>query len=107
VVATYGGKHLNSPNDVAAHSDGSVWFTDPPFGEQMYEGVAGGPGNQAGHLRSRVGQPADIGTLKRELPASRAFRLPFASPIPEGERGDGAFHPMSLMDLAMRSKTSR
>jgi gluconolactonase len=66
-------KHLNSPNDVVAHPDGSVWFTDPPFGEQMYEGVpdaAGGPGNQAGHLRSNVGQPADIGALKRELPAN-------------------------------------
>lgn len=23
---------LNSPNDVVVHSDGSVWFTDPPYG---------------------------------------------------------------------------
>jgi gluconolactonase len=73
IADSYGGKHLNSPNDVVAHPDGSVWFTDPPFGEQIYEGVpdaAGGPGNPAGHLRSSVGQPADIGTLKRELPAN-------------------------------------
>jgi gluconolactonase len=27
-----GGKRLNSPNDVVVKSDGSVWFTDPPFG---------------------------------------------------------------------------
>lgn len=26
------GKPLNSPNDVVVKSDGSVWFTDPPFG---------------------------------------------------------------------------
>ena len=26
------GKRLNSPNDVVVSSDGSVWFTDPPFG---------------------------------------------------------------------------
>src|SRR6202023_3089498 len=26
------GKPLNSPNDVAVKSDGSIWFTDPPFG---------------------------------------------------------------------------
>lgn len=26
------GKRLNSPNDVVVASDGSVWFTDPPFG---------------------------------------------------------------------------
>jgi len=25
-------KRLNSPNDVVVKSDGSIWFTDPPFG---------------------------------------------------------------------------
>jgi gluconolactonase len=28
----YQGKRLSSPNDVVVKSDGSVWFTDPPFG---------------------------------------------------------------------------
>ena len=28
----YQGKPLNSPNDVVVASDGSIWFTDPPFG---------------------------------------------------------------------------
>lgn len=28
----YEGKRLNSPNDVVVRSDGSVWFTDPPYG---------------------------------------------------------------------------
>ena len=33
------GKPLNSPNDVVVKSDGSVWFTDPPFGIlSNYEG---------------------------------------------------------------------
>jgi gluconolactonase len=33
------GKLLNSPNDVVVKSDGSVWFTDPPFGiSSFYEG---------------------------------------------------------------------
>jgi len=27
-----GGKRLNSPNDVVVRSDGTVWFTDPPYG---------------------------------------------------------------------------
>ena len=30
----YQGKRLNSPNDVVAKSDGSVYFTDPPYGVQ-------------------------------------------------------------------------
>jgi gluconolactonase len=34
------GKRLNSPNDVVVKSDGSIWFTDPPFGLQSeYEGA--------------------------------------------------------------------
>lgn len=28
----FDGKRLSSPNDVIVKSDGSVWFTDPPFG---------------------------------------------------------------------------
>src|SRR6186997_2630673 len=26
------GRRLNSPNDVVVKSDGSIWFTDPPYG---------------------------------------------------------------------------
>ncbi|MBL6457584.1 SMP-30/gluconolactonase/LRE family protein [Belnapia sp. T6] len=37
---SYQGKRLNSPNDVVVKSDGSVWFTDPPFGTYaFYEGI--------------------------------------------------------------------
>ncbi len=36
---TFDGKRLNSPNDVVAKSDNSIWFTDPPFGLLgFYEG---------------------------------------------------------------------
>ena len=39
LLASYGDKPLNAPNDVVAHSDGSVWFTDPGWGvEGYYEG---------------------------------------------------------------------
>ncbi len=35
----YGGKRLNSPNDVVVKSDDSIWFTDPHYGIAMdYEG---------------------------------------------------------------------
>jgi gluconolactonase len=36
---SYQGRKLNSPNDVVVKSDGSIWFTDPPFGiSGYYEG---------------------------------------------------------------------
>ena len=55
---SFEGKRLNSPNDVVPHPDGSYWFTDPPYGGQLYEGApdaAGGPSNQAGRLKNRAG----------------------------------------------------
>jgi gluconolactonase len=32
IADSYAGRRLNSPNDVVCRSDGSIWFTDPPFG---------------------------------------------------------------------------
>lgn len=32
VVDRYQGRRLNSPNDVIVKRDGSIWFTDPPYG---------------------------------------------------------------------------
>ncbi|WP_267355363.1 MULTISPECIES: SMP-30/gluconolactonase/LRE family protein [unclassified Methylobacterium] len=65
------GKPFNSPNDVVQHTDGSYWFTDPPYGGQLYEGLpdeAGGPSNPQGHLNPRLGQPAGVVAFRRELP---------------------------------------
>jgi len=71
IADSYNGKHFNSPNDIAAHPDGSYWFTDPPYGGQLYEGqpdTAGGPSNVSGRLKPRLGQHAEAGRFKRELP---------------------------------------
>ena len=32
VVDRYLGKRLNSPNDIVVKSDGTIWFSDPPYG---------------------------------------------------------------------------
>ncbi|MEO5732549.1 MAG: SMP-30/gluconolactonase/LRE family protein [Rubrivivax sp.] len=32
VVDCYQGRRLNSPNDIVVKSDGTIWFTDPPYG---------------------------------------------------------------------------
>jgi gluconolactonase len=44
LVERFEGARLNSPNDVVVKSDGSVWFTDPPFGILgWYEGLPARP----------------------------------------------------------------
>ena len=62
---SYGGKRLNSPNDVVPHPDGSVWFTDPPYGNSLYEGQP----DDRGTLLPRVGAP-DAGDQTQQLPNS-------------------------------------
>jgi gluconolactonase len=65
---SFGGRRLNSPNDVVVGADGTIWFTDPPFG------LPDGPDDP-----------------KRELPAG-VYRLPADPPIgdrPDAERMDG------------------
>ncbi|MEO3715689.1 SMP-30/gluconolactonase/LRE family protein [Roseateles flavus] len=48
LASHFEGRRLNSPNDVVVHSDGSVWFSDPPYGiESDYEGIRA-PQEQAG-----------------------------------------------------------
>lgn len=32
LVSHYQGRRFNSPNDVVVKSDGTIWFTDPPYG---------------------------------------------------------------------------
>ncbi|WP_428194556.1 SMP-30/gluconolactonase/LRE family protein [Deinococcus saxicola] len=42
LVGEYQGRRLNSPNDVVVARDGSIWFTDPPYGLiQPHEGYGG------------------------------------------------------------------
>ena len=69
----FNGKKFNSPNDVVAHPDGSYWFTDPPYGGQLYEGepdAPSGASNAAGKLNPRIGQPAGFVPGNRELPTN-------------------------------------
>lgn len=44
IANRYDGRRLNSPNDIVCKSDGSIWFTDPPFGILgYYEGHVAEP----------------------------------------------------------------
>ena len=57
------------------HLDGSIWFTDPPYGDRFNEGhpdEAGGPTNPLGVSKPEGGAPIAgvIGGRKRELPTA-------------------------------------
>ena len=73
IADKYDGKTLNAPNDICAHPDGSIWFTDPGAGAGLSEGhpdVAGGPQNPTGLYDPRLGDPGTgLGeAVRRELP---------------------------------------
>jgi gluconolactonase len=40
----YEGQPFNSPNDAVVHPNGSIFFTDPPYGTQPVGGYEGNPG---------------------------------------------------------------
>ena len=74
----YDGKKLNSPNDLVYKSDGSLYFTDPPYGlptqgdsDPAKELKVNGVYRVAGALNHKPGAPPDhakIQLLIRDLP---------------------------------------
>lgn len=58
VVDSFDGKKFNSPNDVVVKSDGTVWFTDPPYG--LPKGAAK---EQAGHYVFRFDPKTKVTTM--------------------------------------------
>ena len=66
---SFEGKPLNSPNDVVAHADGSVWFTDPPYGTVAVGGYEGTPGGEVYHDSFVYRVDASTGAVTRVLPA--------------------------------------
>ena len=91
---SYQGKRLNSPNDVVQHPDGSYWFTDPPYGGQLYEGApdaAGGPSNA-----DRPAQPEAWPSSRASANGERELAhelLPHRSERPGRPRRDRATGP--------------
>ncbi len=67
LVENWQGKRLNSPNDVVVKSDGSVWFTDPPFGILgNYEGHKAEPELEQGVYRID-GESGDISLVTTDV----------------------------------------
>jgi gluconolactonase len=75
IADSYEGKPLNSPNDLVPHPDGSIWFTDPPYGGQLSEGhpdAAGGRANPNGLYNPNIGDfgVGLVGGVKQVLPTN-------------------------------------
>ena len=75
IADNYEGRPLNSPNDLVPHPDGSIWFTDPPYGDQLSEGhpdLPGGPANPNGLYDATVGNSGVglAGGVRRALQAN-------------------------------------
>jgi gluconolactonase len=69
----YEGRNLNSPNDVVVRSDGTIFFTDPPFG---LPGGADDPKRElpfSGVYRVREGERPVLLTAELEGPNGLAF----------------------------------
>ena len=58
LAATYKGKKLNSPNDVVVKSDGTIWFTDPPYGISQEMRVQ--PANYVFRLETGADEPVAV-----------------------------------------------
>lgn len=81
IADSFDGKPLNSPNDVAPHKDGSIWFTDPQFGGNLAEGhpdAGDGPMNPDGVRDPNIGNTGvgiqKAGSLHQEL-AMNVYRV--------------------------------
>jgi gluconolactonase len=63
---SFNGKRLNSPNDIVCRSDGSVWFSDPPFGiGGNWEGDKATP--ELPHSVYRIALDGKLGLVTAEL----------------------------------------
>jgi gluconolactonase len=72
----YDGRRFNSPNDVVVKSDGSIWFTDPPYGiigdEEGYKSESQIVGCWVYRLDPDTGD-VSIATVDVERPNGLAF----------------------------------
>ena len=103
IAEPFEGKRLNSPNDAVPHPDGSIWFTDPPYGGQLYEGApdaAGGPSNAAaGSTRRAASRPASASSSGSCRPSSTAGTRAAAGRWSSATTGARSERPLLLARL--------
>jgi gluconolactonase len=98
---SFDGKPLNSPNDLAPHKDGSVWFTDPQYGGNLAEGhpdQGDGPMNAGGVRDPNIGNTGvgiqKAGSMHQVLPMNvyridPSGKVDIAVPYEDGKAPNG------------------
>ena len=94
----FGGRRLNSPNDVTLAPDGSLWFTDPTYGLDKPEEGYGGEKEQPGNYVYRVAPDGELTApiRDREKPNGVAFLK--SGELLVADTGDGQTHRYRVTD---------
>jgi gluconolactonase len=77
VAGKYDGKRFNSPNDATVHSNGAIYFTDPPYGLEHYQDdVSKIPGKELPYQGVyRVAPDGQVTLLTKELERPNGIAL--------------------------------
>ena len=121
IAAQYNGKRLNSPNDLVFHSNGTLYFTDPPYGleknykdpkkETPHQGVYMVKNKKVVLLTTEVGGPNGLAfspdekylyvtnwDIRDVMNAKKVYRFPVQA---DGKLGKGeVFFEMNQTDEA-------
>lgn len=102
----YGSVRFNSPNDVVVASDGSIWFTDPPYGivkpEEGHPGEREYGDNYVFRFDEATGEVAAV-VIDMEVPNGLAFspdeRILYVSDTSVGMSPSGGNHWIRAYDV--------
>jgi gluconolactonase len=106
VVERWHGKRFNSPNDIVVKSDGTLWFTDPPYGLIVPEEGHGGESEIGDCLvfrfdpdRNTLDAVTDLPQHPNGLAFSPDERLLYVSDTSAARPGQGDHHCIWMFDV--------
>lgn len=90
------GKKLNSPNDVALHPDGSLWFSDPTYGIDKPEEGYGGEMELPGRWVFRLDPDGTLSAPIRDRLKPNGLAFASATSLWLADTGDGKVYRYAI-----------